>query len=479
MDLEPSTRRWIDRCAMAALYVFGLAFWAVMFKGQEGFKWAEFHSMDWILSRQFLSILRHAIVEWTIPYLCSCVNYTDHFLGLPVAPCSPQFFVLAWLNDVQFLIFNHALMHTVFFCGVVAIRRELRLSLLSFTWLYVLFGFNGYIVSHVSVGHLMWYGYFLLPFFCLLMLRLEEKPWNARERIMMAFLLFLILLQGGFHTFSWCALYLAIYAFARPLSALSIFQALSLAGFLCACRFLPTLVALRQIGRMYYFLGFNDPVELIRAFTTLQDFSGLYEEIRWERDYYIGAAAFFVLAFYLARPFFRKPLESEPGLFAGLHAANLVMVMFSMGWIARVFSYLPLLNSQRVPSRFMTIPMVMWIVMGVAQMNAKRRGSKERSPGFQLNLAMLGFTVFNLVTHMIKWRLAKVEAFEPGAPPGDFNAKIVPFSLNNPPDMNVYLASVWIGFAITLLAATYCLWRYSREKRRDGVARGGTSFPWR
>lgn len=455
---------WFERSVVAAAYVLGLVFWVVFFWDPSASGWARFSAADWGLSANFNAILRQAIAERTIPYLTDYIQYTDRFLGLPVAPLSPQFVLLPWLSDIQFLLLNHILMFTLFVWGLLAIRREYGLSLLSFLWLYVLFGFNGYIVAHLSVGHTMWYGYFPLPFFCRLMLRLEEEPWGVRERIAMAVLLLFILLQGGFHTFAWCVFYLVIVAILRPRVGLVVLQTLFLACLLSACRILPSVAALHHMGRQYYYLGFSDPLEVIRAFTNLVEFTGVTDDVRWERNFYIGTAAFLVVAYYLVQPLFQRTAKTESYPFGIFHAANLVLLLLSMGWIGRMFSYIPLLQSQRVPTRLFTIPMLMWIVIAVIQMDKRLRIPAPGTPRLQLLLITLGFAVFDLATHMIKWRVAKIEAVC-GAQNEHTLAKILPVTSCEDPGMCFYIACVWIGFIVSLLTTFYCIWRFKHVTR--------------
>jgi hypothetical protein len=119
------------------------------------------------------------------------------------------------MNAGNFVLANTLIMYSVGFIGCLLIRNRYHLSLLPFVFLFLLFNFNGHITSHLSVGHSMWYGYFLLPLFFYFLL--ELLPPSAKIRvgtsIILAFVLFAIVLQGSFHIFVWCLIFLAILGF--------------------------------------------------------------------------------------------------------------------------------------------------------------------------------------------------------------------------------------------------------------------------
>jgi len=68
--------------------------------------------------------------------------------------------------------------------GLLLIRHRYRLGLAPFTLLFLLFNFNGFITSHLAVGHSMWFGYFLLSFAALFILEmLEEQSFAAALKL--------------------------------------------------------------------------------------------------------------------------------------------------------------------------------------------------------------------------------------------------------------------------------------------------------
>jgi hypothetical protein len=87
----------------------------------------------------------------------------------------------------------------------------------AFLILFTLAGFNGYITAHLAVGHSMWGGFFLLPFFALEALSLAEEKTSPGVITRMALVLFGMLLQDSFHMFIWCCMFLAFMAAGHQL----------------------------------------------------------------------------------------------------------------------------------------------------------------------------------------------------------------------------------------------------------------------
>jgi hypothetical protein len=206
----------------------------------------DFKPYDWGKEFIYYSVLRHAIASGTMPYHISLAFHgSNRFLALPEVNLSPQIFLLPAMNVGTFVVFNTLLLYSAGFVGSLLLKRRYRLSTIAFAVFFLLFNFNGHITAHMGVGHSMWAGYFLLPFLILFLLELlEGEPWRSTS-IKLALTLFLILLQGSFHLFVWCLLFLVLVLafnwrrYHRPL-----LTTIALSALLSAHRLLPALFAL-------------------------------------------------------------------------------------------------------------------------------------------------------------------------------------------------------------------------------------------
>ena len=108
--------------------------------------------------------------------------------ALPDVILSPQVLLLKWLSVGSFVLVDTWLMILLGWIGLLRLRRRFSLSLLSFTWLSLLFYFNGHILSHYAVGHVTWGGYFLLSWFAELVFSLIDGEKGAVWEAKMALL---------------------------------------------------------------------------------------------------------------------------------------------------------------------------------------------------------------------------------------------------------------------------------------------------
>jgi hypothetical protein len=109
----------------------------------------------------------------------SALFVPDRYLGRPDRPLSPQLLLLYFVNPATYVVINVWILFTIGLIGLLLICRRYYLSLASFTALFPFFNFNGHITDHYVVGHLEWVGYFLLPFFVLLVLQMLEREETA------------------------------------------------------------------------------------------------------------------------------------------------------------------------------------------------------------------------------------------------------------------------------------------------------------
>ena len=201
---------------LAALFGLGVLHWLYVFGFlTPGFPGMSFTVADWPKEVRYYVALQQALVDGRIPYYVSrSIQETRKFLANPEVPWSPDLLLLRFVGIEVFLVLKVLLWYAAGFCGLLLIRRRYALDLLPFTFLFLLFAANGHIVAHLAIGHSMWTGYFLLPFvFVHLMDILEDGSRTAPLKL--AFVFFLMLLQGSLHVFAWCVLLVVLAAAFR------------------------------------------------------------------------------------------------------------------------------------------------------------------------------------------------------------------------------------------------------------------------
>ena len=178
----------------------------------------DFH--DWAeVNAPRLAFLKDAVTKGELPLhmpdSSALRGVTDRFMALPDVILSPQVILLRWMPVGMFVLVHTGLLIVFGYWGLLKLKKRFSLSLLSFTWITLLYFFNGHMLSHYAVGHVTWGGAFLLSWFIELVFALIDGERGALWEAKMAFLLFFIFLQGSFHQFVWCVIFLGFLAVAN------------------------------------------------------------------------------------------------------------------------------------------------------------------------------------------------------------------------------------------------------------------------
>ena len=109
----------------------------------------DFH--DWAeVNAPRLAFLKDAVTKGKLPLhmpdSSALRGVTDRYLALPDMILSPQILLLRWMSVSQFVLFHTWLMIGLGYWGLLRLKKRFDLSLLSFTWIVLLFFFNGHMI---------------------------------------------------------------------------------------------------------------------------------------------------------------------------------------------------------------------------------------------------------------------------------------------------------------------------------------------
>lgn len=409
---------WSKACsglALSALFAVGVVHWVWFFN----FGDMAFTPYDWPKEYQYYTVLRKAVSGDTLPYHVSVTfhNITNRFLGLPETLLSPQVLLLPWLRTGDFILLNTLLLYTVGFLGCLLIKRRYRLTLVPFALLYVLINFNGYITSRLAVGHSMWNGYFLLPWFALYLLQmLEEGPAPGPPAMKLAFVIFAMMLQGSLHMCIWCWMFLFFLVLFQWRYWKQGALIIAFSGGLSLFRLLPAAVAFW--GNANPFIsGYPSVKDLLDAFAVPRDHrhpwlgAGSSPLGWWEYDIYVGALGLAVLFYFgIWLRFSRAPFLRECK-YSQLDGPLALLTLLSMGSLHGYICSLPLplVNAERVSSRFVIVPVVLLMVLSAIRLQ-RLLDPWRRTIGTQaLLLGVLLLTYLSLARHSEAWCIARMD----------------------------------------------------------------------
>ena len=455
-------QRWLQRVWLAGLYGAGLLVWAVFLD------WGKipFSVRDWTREWGFETVLRQAVTSGRLPlHISLAVQGTDRFLAIPETLVSPQILLLRLVDIGPFILLNALILFTAGFCGLLLLKRHLRLSTLVFSVLFVLFAFNGHITSQIAVGHAMWVGYFVLPFFFLLVFQLLDRATSRNWHLWMALALFGIVLQGAIHIYIWCLLFLGLLWLVAPHIRMPIFLAIVVSLLLGMFRFLPAGLAFPR-GTFVFYPGYSSLAQLITGLAILvtpgQAFSMNTHLGWWEYDMYLGVLGLaFLMFFGLCRRPASGPASASNGSTLGvLFVPVTVVAVLSLGYFYKPIHALPipLFGHERVPSRFLILPL---LTLAILASISAQRWLNEHSPrlaGRLLALCALLVLAHDLSLHARAWRLEAVAQAYP------VNSIDLSLHIANRPDPT-YLGLLGLGMLVSVVTLVFTIVRLARGKK--------------
>ena len=451
---------WLNPLWQAILYLLGILHWCLFLN------WGKvpFDLHDWTQAGAYLSFLRAAFLTNQLPlHIGSTLVTTDRYLARPDTLISPQAYLLRFLEPGLFTLVNLLILYSVGYVGLLLLRKRYSLAPAAFTVLVLLFNFNGNITAHYAVGHTVWTGYFFLPFFILLLLKvLEGEKADWKWVLFISLTLFAFILQGAFHFALWCCIFLLAWGLFSPKKYLMpAIKAILFSLLLSLFRLLPPALEFLGGGKIFI-SGFPTITDLFSAMIDLkypaEALSGPFKSLGWwELDTYIGLIGLAFLIIFGIYQTWRKGSNSRT-----LLAPIAVLTFLSIGQIYSIVNKLPipLSDSERISSRFFIVPVVVLITLGSIHLQEflvklSRRSIVERI----FSLGVLVLMAHDLLQHSRIWRVTNMYSL--------FNSTPVDIrsTVTNHPDP-LYFNSLVVGAAVTLLTFFALLFLSLRERSR-------------
>ncbi len=454
---------WISRILnpvwLFILYIMGIVHWCLFLN------WGKvpFDLHDWTQAGAYLSFLRQAFITNQLPLqIGSTLAATDRYLALPQTLISPQAYLLRFLEPGVFILVNFQILYTVGFIGLLLIRRRYSLAPAAFTVLVLLFNFNGHITAHYSVGHVEWTGYFFLPIFILLMLKVldgEKADWKWVLLVSLTF--FLMAIQGSFHFVLWCWIFLLAWGLFYPKRYLiPAIKGILFSMLLCLVRFLPPAIEFLGGGKNFV-SGFPTVTDLFAAMIVLkypaEAISNVFPSLGWwEVDSYVGLIGLLFLVTFGVYQTWHKGTGK-----ASLLAPIAMLTFLSIGQIYAVINRLPipLLDSERISSRFFILPMAVLIILGSIHLQELLVRLGIRSIMERIfSIGVLILLAHDLFQHSRIWRVSHMyQLFN--STPVDIQSKVIHHS--DP----LYFGALTFGAAVSLVTFGVLLYVVVRERR--------------
>lgn len=461
---------WI---CLAGLYALGVVTWAYFF----GWARLPLNFADWAdINVPRLLFFSHAVTSGSLPLHMadtrSLHGVSDRFLSLPDVITTPQALLVPVVGIERFVLLDVILHYTIGVAGLLALRRRFRWSLFTFAVVFLLFAFNGHILSHYSLGHFTWGSSFVFPWVFVLCFQLLDGEYGWRWVSRLAFLTFYMLLAGGSHQVIWVLIFLGCLipvCLDRLKWIIAAGTAIVLLG---AVRLFPPALlvdAYKRVGWTMDVLGYPSVWHIVRSMVelrreNLEAFTWpvpgnfvFFETNHHEFNYYVGAIGAFVVLYYGLYAWLRA---REP-LYRPLMLPTLVIVALSLGSVFRVVraTGIPVFLGERIVSRMLSLPMALVTIMaGVFLQKAMDEGRLS----LWNRVAALGLLAWLAIDLSGGVRLMRIEESARRRTAAPIEASAGQIANHADPD---YTTAVGVSGAVTLATAAGLLVLAVREGR--------------
>lgn len=198
--------QWQDKRLVISCYLLGLLHWVLFLNyGNPTYTYA-----DWIAFKQIFGAYELAFSAGEIPFHVQTlysVEESYRFFGLPWITAPPQILLLRFIDFQSYIAVQALIFYTLGFAGMCRWGEELKLRNVAWVFLFVLFNFNGSIISRMGIGHMnMAFGLMLIPWLFWILYNLVQADVQNKRRLVVVSLqlvLFLawILMNSDLHIY--------------------------------------------------------------------------------------------------------------------------------------------------------------------------------------------------------------------------------------------------------------------------------------
>jgi hypothetical protein len=462
--------RWANLVFIILIFAAGFYYWGNFFSWFKGS--LAFHDWSYITLPRF-TFLKDAMEKGILPLHTANTDalggITTRFMAVPDVILSPQILLLRYMNTGRFLLLDIALLYTLGFIGLLMLRRKYGLSPLAFTALFLLYNFNGHLLAHFAVGHFTWGASFLFSWFALFVLELIEGKTGWRWVAKFSILLFVILLQGGYHQFVWCILFMLFLAIFSFKNIAQIIRGVLFSLLLSMVRILPPFILLGKFNNAFSG-GYHEAWTIINNllhFQTVYYPRGLGEIggglTTWESTIYIGILGTAFLFYFGIWRAVNSADDSSNRKVILLPSLCLAFLSLDKVYeIARTIFPIPLLTGERIASRMVSLSLVILLVLAVIEFQIWLNQSKASRILVLIPFVLLLFEINDIFQNYILWSVANVAG---GFQEQGYDAS--QWYVANDWGDTSYLILILIGFIVTVLSLAFLIYMTWREKRNQ------------
>ena len=457
----------LNKALLVVLYFFGVILWVRFLNYGD----IPNNRLDWgDITFPRLQVIQQAVQQGEFPLYVAEVEglkgVTNLFLSIPDQILSPDVFLLRFLSVENFIVVHTLIFYSLGFWGLILFKNKHNISFIAFVPLFLLFNFNGHIVSHLSVGHLTWASYFLFSFFFLFLFEIfDEKnlSWNWIGKITL--LQFFIFLSGGYHQFVWVLFFLGILFVINKKNRKFIFGGMCFSILINSFRIFPAALLSKDLDISFLagFRTFEDVLRgLVMGSNPLDSYYPLLQKVDvmvWEQNYFLGLLGFvFMILFGIILLRGNKNFEL-------IIIPSIIIIFFSIGNFYKILfdTGLPLLSGERISTRFLIMAILYLLFIGTIQFhtNLKHINNSFKKTGLLIGILILAN---DLSQHLAHWELKVISEIFPAE---NFQNTLSLGSGNN----ELYAGLLIAGGIISLSSAIFLIFKYFSDIRQMKIVK--------
>jgi len=423
--------------------------------------------LDWLqVTFPRLTTMQQAVNDVVLPLHIGdsfgIKDVTDRYFVIPDLILSPDIFLLRLLSIPTFILVHILICYSLGFWGLIKLRNKYSLSFSAFFPLFMLFNFNGFLISHIAVGHLTWGAYFLLPFFIELIWEIFNPSlieWNWIKKF--SFLQFGIFLLGGYHFFVWIIFFMINLFIVMKGKHKMIFLAILSSFFINAYKIIPSALLSNELSLDFH-TSFSSSYQIIRSLIySLKPLDAVISTMVldytiWEINFYIGMASFIMILIF-SFCFFQYQDNKQYRI---LLIPISILTLLSIGHFYRpVFqSGLPILSGERVFTRYFILPLLLLITISINQYQISLTKNLDK-PFLLFFVWILNLIIANdLTQNAANWEIKQIIEIIP-AEFMQFN-----YSIQNRSDP-IYIAFILTGVGISIISFIFLFFKTKKGYR--------------
>lgn len=191
-----------SRIGIALPLVPILFFYANFFKGIYN---PRLNQLDWYIFNTEVEVYRSSLSNFSLPgalkyeisNATALANIGSYYPAFPYGIRTPDVFLLPFVSNLSFIFIHVTWVTALGLYGLYKISKEISISYSAYVILSITWFLSGPLVARMGIGHTPLFGYFLIPLFFYLLLRLNSSKIHWVSASNMGIFLFLIGLLGS------------------------------------------------------------------------------------------------------------------------------------------------------------------------------------------------------------------------------------------------------------------------------------------